>query len=94
MSGLLSLSVMAAWVGACVKVVFVFCGIVMIRICTPRLGLGALGRLAWGSIFLYLTFFLYHLDHRHVLPSTCRQDAFAWVASAGMKRVATKASKP
>lgn len=57
MSGLLSLSVMAAWVGACAKVVFVFCGIVMVRICTPRLGLGALGRMAWGSIFMYLTFF-------------------------------------
>ena len=46
-----------AWAVACLKVVFVFCAIVMVRICTPRLGLGALGRLAWGSIFLYLVFF-------------------------------------
>ena len=34
----------------------------MIRICTPRLGLGALGRLAWGSIFMYLlVFYLIYL---------------------------------
>lgn len=46
-----------AWAAACLKVVFVFCAIVMVRICTPRLGLGALGRLAWGSIFLYLAVF-------------------------------------
>jgi hypothetical protein len=42
--------------------VFVFSGIVMIRICTPRFGLGALGRLAWGSIFVYLiSFYLVYL---------------------------------
>lgn len=62
MAGLTSFGVMSAWVGACLKVVFVFCGIVMVRICTPRMGLGALGRMAWGSILMYLlTFFLAYL---------------------------------
>jgi hypothetical protein len=53
----LGLSLSFAWLGACLKVVFVFSGIVMIRICTPRLGLGALPRLAWGSTLMYLMFF-------------------------------------
>lgn len=56
------LSLALIWAAACLKVVFVFCAIVMVRICTPRLGLGALGRLAWGSIFLYVAvFFLIYL---------------------------------
>lgn len=62
MAGAMGVGVMTAWVVACLKVVFVFCGIVMIRICTPRFGLGALGRLAWGSIFVYLiSFYLVYL---------------------------------
>jgi NADH:ubiquinone oxidoreductase subunit H len=47
----------ASWALACLKVVFVFCAIVMVRICTPRFGLGALGRLAWGSLLMYLLLF-------------------------------------
>jgi NADH:ubiquinone oxidoreductase subunit H len=63
MSSFSHLGLMLSWCVACLKVVFVFCAIVMVRICTPRLGLGALGRLAWGSIFLYVAvFFLIYLS--------------------------------
>lgn len=57
MTWLSNAGLVLAWAGASLKIVFVFCAIVMIRICTPRFGLGALGRLAWGSILMYLTFF-------------------------------------
>ena len=56
-SGVLELSLVGAWVCCCVKVVAVFVAIVMVRVCTPRFGLGALGRLAWGSVLVYILFF-------------------------------------
>jgi len=52
----------STWLGACLKVTLVFCGIVLVRICTPRFGLGAVTRLAWGSLLVYiLAFFLVYL---------------------------------
>ena len=62
MTWLTNAGLVLAWFGASLKIVFIFCAIVMVRVCTPRFGLGALGRLAWGSIFMYLTvFFLFYL---------------------------------
>ena len=61
MSSLLTLiynsSMLFTWLLASLKVAFIFCAIVMVRICTPRFGLGAVTRLAWGSLFTYFTFF-------------------------------------
>jgi len=62
MRSLATLSLTLCWALASLKVALIFCAIVMVRICTPRLGLGALGRLAWGSILLYVgIFFLVYL---------------------------------
>ncbi len=61
MSNLLTLmynsSLMLTWLTASLKVAFIFCAIVMVRICTPRFGLGAVTRLAWGSLFTYFVLF-------------------------------------
>jgi NADH:ubiquinone oxidoreductase subunit H len=52
-----ALLILTTWAFASMKVVFIFCAIVMVRICTPRFGLGAITRLAWGSLFTYITLF-------------------------------------
>ncbi len=61
MSSLLTLvynsTLMLTWLLASLKVAFIFCAIVMVRICTPRFGLGAVTRLAWGSLFTYFAVF-------------------------------------
>jgi len=59
---LTTVSIMWTWLLASLKVAFIFCAVVMVRICTPRFGLGAITRLAWGSLFNYFTlFFLIYL---------------------------------
>lgn len=61
MSNLLTLmynsTLLLTWLMASLKVAFIFCAIVMVRICTPRFGLGAVTRLAWGSLFTYFVLF-------------------------------------
>ncbi len=61
MSSLLTLinnsALLLTWLVASIKVAFIFCAIVMVRICTPRFGLGAVTRLAWGSLFTYFVLF-------------------------------------
>lgn len=55
-------ALLLSWLFASLKVAFIFCAIVMVRICTPRFGLGAVTRLAWGSLFTYfILFFLVYL---------------------------------
>jgi len=54
--------IFATWLSASVKTVFIFCMIVMVRICTPRFGLGAITRLSWGSLLMYIiVFFIFYV---------------------------------